>query len=200
MIEEIIKVWKSTDWDYRDYYDERDPNSGRRDLLVDYYQMKYAVAHVLRPRAILEEGVRAGYSAIAFLNGTVDSTDLVYRGWDNNTDWHGGYVGAIDHARKILEPYDAQIMVCDSKLQTCTPLPGGFDMMHIDGCQDHEGTRHNLDLGLRCNIKWLVVDGMYWTEANLGACHKWLKDNIKSIEWYGVIPGMAGELIIKTHD
>lgn len=78
---------------------------------ADCYSTKFAVAHLLQPRRIFEIGVRAGYSALAFLRAVPTAR---YVGIDSNRDEHGGFCGAIEHARGLLAGYDAMILEMSS--------------------------------------------------------------------------------------
>ncbi|HEY0983386.1 MAG TPA: hypothetical protein VGE80_14745, partial [Schlesneria sp.] len=70
------------------------------------YETKYAIARLLQPQRIFEIGVRTGYSALAFLRAVPTAR---YLGIDANRNSHGGMRGAINHARKLLAEYDAEV-------------------------------------------------------------------------------------------
>ena len=63
------------------------------------YQVKYLVARAVRPLRILEIGVRAGYSAAAFL-AACPAARLV--GLDKDDGSHGGVAGYLRDAREML--------------------------------------------------------------------------------------------------
>src|SRR5882672_10533424 len=79
-----------------------------------YYEIKHRIAERLQPVSICEIGVRAGYSAFAFLAG---SSQAKFLGVDQGT------AGVIDvneasscvtHAQQILANYDVQFLWVNS--------------------------------------------------------------------------------------
>ena len=64
----------------------QDPETVRR-----IYREKYHVAAMLQPRTLLEFGVRAGYSAAAFLSAAPECS---YIGFDMDQEVYGGWFGA----------------------------------------------------------------------------------------------------------
>jgi len=122
------------------------------------YEAKYALARLLAPRRIFEIGVRAGYSAFVFLTAC-PSAD--YLGIDANTDTHGGFAGAISHARKILGPFRATVLetttagFADTFAQSHAT---SFDLVHIDGDHTNRGCAFDLEFSLRLNPQHIVVD------------------------------------------
>ena len=55
-----------------------------------YYEVKYNIAKEVNPKVIAEIGVRAGYSAWAFLSACPDAK---YHGFDAENGTHGGQGG-----------------------------------------------------------------------------------------------------------
>ena len=159
---------------------------------VSYYRMKWAIARALQPRSILEIGVRYGYSAAAFLDACPHAG---YLGIDIDSDEFGGTKGAIEWARKITESYSAKFLVADS--QKLSELPGDrYDLIHVDGQQDGDGSFHDLQLAIRQG-GFVLADGFFWTPENFYAISEFLKAHRDLIDYYLVIPGYAGELLIK---
>lgn len=118
---------------------------GRINQYRDYYQVKYEIAAERAVSMIVEIGVRAGYSAWAFLQAHPEAR---YRGYDNGSTRHGGFAGALTWAENILRPYDATIVRCDT--QQVDVLPGldanQADLFHVDGDHSKAGVMHDLDL------------------------------------------------------
>lgn len=195
MFAEILKQARLTDYDFRHTAYPKDPLDYRFDDWVEYYKLKWAMAHVLKPASILEIGVRFGYSAAAFLNGCPSAR---YIGIDLDSDSFGGTKGAIKWARKITSGFKADYIVADT--QSLSRLPGGiYDLVHVDGQQDGDGSFHDLSLAVK-QARYILVDGYFWTRANFMAVNEFLFQNADLLEFYGVIPGYAGELLIKVSD
>lgn len=118
-----------------------------------YYGVKYDIAYKLQPISILEIGVRAGYSALAFLMACPQAE---YRGLDAyNGDW-GGVDGSREHAAKILNRYRVWLQTVDT--QTITdPIPG-YEFWHIDGDHSFRGTLRDLRLAGDSGARWILLD------------------------------------------
>lgn len=193
MFDSILKQVAQTDFDFRQIAHPDDPAKQRFDEWVDYYKLKAAIAKVVQPQSILEIGVRFGYSAAAFLHGNPAAS---YVGIDNDSDSFGGTKGAIEWARQMLREKKATFLVADS--QGMKRFPGGvYDLIHVDGQQDGDGTYHDLELAIKQG-RVVLVDGYFWTAANFHAVNEFLFRHKEAIEWFGAIPGYAGELLIKV--
>lgn len=127
-----------------------------------YYAVKAAIAHWLQPNAVLEIGVRAGYSALAFYLGCEFAE---YVGIDSNRgDW-GGVKGYIDHARVSVPNahiyvFDTQRLVDIRKL-----MPPGPVLAHVDGDHGWAGAKHDITLCLDGGADYIVVDDYYHIPA-----------------------------------
>ncbi|AKB49879.1 hypothetical protein MSBRW_0626 [Methanosarcina barkeri str. Wiesmoor] len=193
MLDELISIYNHTDYDFRNYAFPGDKLSHLFNEWVDYYRMKFAITKMIRPMSILEIGVRYGYSAITFLKASENAT---YLGIDNDSNTFGGNKGAGNWAKKITQNYKAEFLLANSQLMTT--LPGDFyDLIHIDGQQDGDGTFHDLELALEKG-KWLLVDGYFWSDENLLSATYFLNKYKDFIEFAITIPSYAGELLIKT--
>jgi 2-polyprenyl-3-methyl-5-hydroxy-6-metoxy-1,4-benzoquinol methylase len=193
MFQEIIDLARQSDYDFRGTACPDDHFAYLFDEWVPYYRSKWAVSRCLQPAKILEIGVRYGYSALAFLNACPTAD---YIGIDLDSDSYGGAKGAICWAESKLQGYSANLIVANS--QSLDRFPGGtYDLIHIDGQQDQAGFLHDLELALG-QAKHILVDGYFWTQSNFLAASEFLFRNRDLIEFYGVIPGYAGELLIVT--
>jgi len=171
MINQILSEYISNSFDFREYANPNDELSYLFDDWIPYYRMKYAICKVLYPSSILEIGVRYGYSAITFLTAAPNAS---YVGIDNNTNTYGGSVGAINWARQLTKGYDATFIIADS--QKMTSFPGDqYDLIHIDGQQDGDGTFHDLELALP-KARWVLVDGYFWSNENMFSATHFLKN------------------------
>jgi predicted O-methyltransferase YrrM len=193
MVEEILTLAAESTYDFRETAYPADPLRHLFLEWVSYYRMKWAIARVLQPKSILEIGVRFGYSALAFLNGSPSARFL---GIDTDSTTFGGSTGAINWARKACRNYGAEFVVADStKMER---FPGErYDLIHVDGQQDEGGTMHDLIVA-SAQARYILVDGYFWSRPNFFSASEFLYRYRDYIEFYEVIPGYAGELLIKT--
>lgn len=195
IIDIMEKVYKKTDFDFREYANPKDELSHLFEQWVDYYKMKYAICRAIKPKRILEIGVRYGYSAISFLKAAPYAS---YLGIDNDSATFGGSIGAFQWAKKITEKYKADFLLSDT--QKLTSLPGEFyDLIHIDGQQDGDGTFHDLEMALEKG-NFILVDGFFWSTENMLSSTYFMKKYSDFFEYAVIVPGYAGDLLIKTKD
>lgn len=120
------------------------------------YRVKYELAKRFAPKRIGEIGVRAGYSALAFLQACPDAE---YVGFDNNSDSDGGIVGAVHHARGILPRGQATIILADTQRLARLPVVfEEYDLFHVDGRHDFPGCYHDIGLALQASPVVIVDD------------------------------------------
>lgn len=193
MLQDILHEYQQSSYDFRKYACADDPLKGLFEEWLDYYRLKWAIAKVLQPTSILEIGVRYGYSARAFLD-TVPTAHYV--GLDADQPTFGGHLGALAWAAQSLKDFNVELHKENS--QNLVRLPGDYyDLIHIDGQQDGDGTFHDLNLALDQG-HYILIDGYFWTRENFLATNEWLFLNKIAIEWFLMIPGYAGEMLIKT--
>lgn len=195
ILDKILKISRQTTFDFRKYANPEDELTHLFNQWEDYYKMKFAICKAIKPKSILEIGVRYGYSAIAFLKATSRAT---YLGIDNDSANFGGSVGSFKWAKKITEGYKAEILLSDT--QKMKSLPGSsYDLIHIDGQQDGDGTFHDLEMALEKG-RYILVDGFFWSTENMLSSAYFMKKYSKFFEYSLIIPGYAGDLLIKTKD
>lgn len=195
MIDKILEVYHSSDYDFRAYANPEDPLKPLFSKWVPYYRMKYAIASVLQPQTILEIGVRYGYSAITFLQA---SPAARYLGIDLDTDQFGGVKGSIHWAKEITRSYQAEFLIADT--QTMNRFPGEeYDLIHVDGQQDGLGTYQDLTLAMEQAV-YILLDGFMWSEENYRSGCQFLHNRKRDIAYFASIPGYAGELLIRVSD
>jgi SAM-dependent methyltransferase len=193
MLDKILETARQSQFDFRSFANPADPLQHLFADWVPYYRMKWAIATVLQPQTILEIGVRYGYSARAFLAAAPGAR---FVGIDLDSDRFGGVKGAIDWARGSLRDYDCALIVADS--QGMDRFPGSqYDLIHVDGQQDGDGSFRDLELALKQG-RYVLVDGYHWTQTNYLAVNDFLWQNRDRLDWYAAIPGYAGELLIKV--
>jgi SAM-dependent methyltransferase len=190
-IETLLDTAATAEYDFRHSANPADPSKHLFDEWVPYYHLKWAIARVLKPRRILEIGVRFGYSAAAFLDACPDAA---YLGIDNDSDSFGGHKGAIRWAKCITQERNAQFLIADS--QQLEEFPGGpYDLVHIDGQQDGVGSLRDLTKALH-KARYILFDGYFWNRTNFLHVSEFLYSNRDIIASYVIIPGYAGELLI----
>ncbi len=190
MISEILATAKKAEYDFRRTANPDDPLRHLFAEWASYYRMKWAIAKVLQPQSILEIGVRFGYSAATFLDAC---PECKYLGIDNDSETSGGHKGAMNYARSITTG-NARYLLGDS--QTMDEFPGGkYDLIHVDGQQDGDGSFRDLTKAIRQG-RYVLVDGYFWTRDNFLNVSEFLHRHRDLIESYFVIPGYAGELLI----
>ncbi|MHC5938412.1 methyltransferase domain-containing protein [Nostoc sp.] len=193
MFDSIIQQAKQTEYDFRNTANPDDPLIHLYRDWVDYYKLKSAISYIIKPASILEIGVRFGYSAAAFLHGY---SNAKYIGIDLDIDTFGGVKGAINWAKEITKQFNTEFIVADT--QAMKRLPGDlYDLIHVDGQQDGDGSFHDLELAIK-QSRYVLVDGYLWTRQNFMAVSDFLFQYVDLLDWYGVIPGYAGELLIKV--
>ena len=189
----ILATYAASDYEFRRTAFEGDTFRSRFPEWVNYYRMKWAIARTLQPASILEIGVRYGYSAAAFLDACPNAE---YLGIDIDSDDFGGAKGAIQWAAKITAGYKAKFLVADT--QKMTQFPGTvYDLIHVDGQQDGDGSFHDLQLAIRQG-RFVLVDGYFWTQQNFHSINEFLFTYRDLLDYYVVVPGYAGELLIKS--
>lgn len=118
----------------------------RYEQYVPYYALKHDIAKEFNPRRILEIGVRAGYSAVAFLTACPEAR---YIGLDADNGKHGGEGGPWTWwAEHLLQFYPkASIRIQDTR--ELSELPDGpHDFIHVDGDHTFSGALADLELAL----------------------------------------------------
>jgi hypothetical protein len=154
-----------------------------------YYQVKHDVARLLKPRTICEIGVRAGYSAFAFLAAAPDAK---YLGIDADIPVHGGQPGFFDYARRSVITGNVRFQRCNS--QRLAALPGRFDLVHVDGDHSYTGALHDIDLACRAG-KHVLVDDYDFLDDVRRACDDFLATRPELTSEY-FDDGLRGNLLI----
>lgn len=131
---------------------------------VRYYHAKRNLARLLAPSSILEIGVRAGYSALAFL---YDNPETRFVGIDSADPQYGGPELA-EHAERVLGQFPNVKLLAASSRDVELNVES-FDLVHIDG--DHSHDAKVLDLELVYPVaRWIAVDD--YTARNLPAVRR----------------------------
>ena len=180
-------------FDFTKYAYEKDPLYHLFEAWKPYYNMKYHLCKFLAPTSILEIGVRYGYSAVAFMNAVPKAK---YIGIDNESADPGGVLSAVEYARELLKEYNAEIIIDDTQLMD--RFPGDvYDLIHVDEQQNGDSTFHDLELALGQG-RYILVDGYFWSNENMLAATYFMQKYKEFIHYSTIIPGYAGELLIKV--
>jgi len=171
--------------------------AGRVKQYGEYYRVKYDICREIRPVfRIAEIGVRAGYSAWAFLQAAPAAR---YQGYDSGGTRHGGFKGALDWAARILRPYDTQLFRIDT--QRMNALPGLdadlVDLFHVDGDHSEAGTMHDLELAYHHTRPGgrILVDDITYIDGVKRAAAKFINKMVGRVT-AEFRPSLRGEMII----
>lgn len=193
MLDQIQKLFEESAYDFRTLANPDDPLSELFPAWIDSYRLKVAIAAALQPRSILEIGVRFGYSAAAFLHGAPTAH---YTGIDADTTVSGGCVGAMEWARKILPQGQFKLIRGDSQRMDRFP-DEQYDLIHVDGQQDADGTYRDLEKSLR-QARHVLIDGYLSGDQQFQAVNACLFSHRNEINWAITLGGHAGELLIEV--
>jgi len=180
--EELVENWMPGD--------TRSRPDERREA---YYRAKHEVAGRLRPKRIVEIGVRAGYGAFSMLSAIPDAW---YTGIDLDSGTHGWVEGGLVHARTILGRFEhAELWVMDS--HDIELLPGDVDLIHIDGDHSFNGCWADLTLALNSGVHWALVDDIDSLAEVRQAYEGWVKSypEVRVVE--EIHDGLRGSALIE---
>lgn len=144
----------------------------------EYYKVKYDICKKVNPKKIVEIGVRAGYSANAFLQACPYA---VYHGFDADNGTHGGENAKgnkpyIEWANEQLsKKYDITIHKVDT--QSLVQIMEA-DFYHIDGDHTLEGVYNDLRLcyeSAKAGAYILIDDYTFLPSVHAGVRY-WLKE------------------------
>jgi len=144
-----VRIFKPGDT-FLEAYDDSLP------LSAGQYSVYTKLCEELKPKTILEIGVRAGYSAYAMLSAVPEAT---YQGIDADNGTNGGEKGYYLYAQEMLEREfpNASVTIHKDDSQQLLCLDRRYDLIHIDGGHNHDEALHDLEL-CRPWGDWLLVD------------------------------------------
>jgi FkbM family methyltransferase len=122
-----------------------------------YYRRLYELACELKPQQICEIGVRAGYSALAWLtaNPTAEFLGIDFDGDERIANGNCGRDRFHKHAESILQPFNVRFQLGDS--HAIEKLPGA-DLVYVDGDHTFQGCLADLRLAAKTTNQILVDD------------------------------------------
>lgn len=155
----------------------------------EFRKAKYDVVKKLKPKVIVEIGVRAGYSAYVMLKA---SPKARYIGYDNSSYNNGKKW--ISNLPRILSGWDYGLFDINTQ-HIDGILPADF--YHIDGDHTEEGVYHDLEICwkyLQPGGHMLVDDIGYINPVRIGV-RKWMSDHAWEIE-FEEIDSYRGDILI----
>lgn len=172
----------------------------RKQEYRDYYNIKYEICKRVNPTAIVEIGVRAGYSAYTFLSACPNAS---YIGLDANNGQHGGRGGEDGKfsrwAEKILNENGFIFELHWMDTQTIDHLPlFGVDLFHVDGDHTKDGVKHDLKLAYETLFDdgYILVDDVKYILDVQNGVKEWVEEMGDKIEWQ-YIESLRGEVLIR---
>lgn len=161
---------------------------------LHYYEVKHLIVARLLPKSICEIGVRAGYSAFAFLSA---APHAVYLGIDQGTadavDVHEAS-SCCTHADQILKKFDrAEILWRNSR--TLRRLPHAYEFVYVDADHTYRGCTHDLYLAGQ-DAKWILVDDFDVGPEVRAACRDFLLSHPQQWRAEYIPDGFRGNLLL----
>jgi hypothetical protein len=166
-----------------------------------YCREKYHIAKKIKPKTIVEIGVRAGYGAWAFLSANPDAT---YYGLTINTgagcSGGGGAKLWSYEAEKMLlaRGFDVKIWH-DFNSQKHDKLPVTGDFYHVDGDHRPGCVYHDIELcfnSAKVGAHILVDDYNVVKRVQKGA-NEWLSKNVDYVDYTAYFNTINGDLLIR---
>lgn len=165
---------------------------------INYYRIKYSIVSALQPSVIVEIGVRAGYSAWAFMQACPKA---VYVGFDASNGKHGGQgpKSYMPWARKLLTELGVDFRLYDGfDTQKVDSLPETGDFYHVDGDHSRAGCWHDMTMCFEAlpSGGHLLVDDYSYLKSVSAAVDAWLANN-KDRVFVVYIESLRGEVLIR---
>lgn len=155
------------------------------------FEWKYAIAKLLQPKRILEIGVRFGYSACCFIEGS----NLIqsYTGWDSEIYVPGSNAVAEQAVSFCRNKPKTSFIKRDSS--TVHSLGGEFDLVHIDSSHQYEICLRDLRL---CHgfARAILVDDTMTCPDDARAVRDFCHEHESAISELVHIPSHVGESLI----
>lgn len=151
------------------------------------YEVLFSLVKKLKPKTIVEIGVRCGYSAWTMLRAAPEASllGIDLDGDENEVNTHTGYKGAWKTAVEINRGYKFNLLIADSHKLDRLP---DCDLCYIDGDHYEEGVMQDLLLAEK-SAKVILLDD--YSVDNLG-----IKSAVTM--FMSTRPHLIGELIEGT--
>lgn len=155
------------------------------------FEWKYAIAKYMQPKRILEIGVRFGYSACCFIEGS-DAVES-YTGMDSEIYVEGSNAVAEISVRLCRRKPKTKILKLDSS--TVTILGEKFDLVHIDSSHQYEICLRDLRLCYGF-ARAILVDDTMTCPDDARAVRDFCHEHESAISELVHIPSHVGETLI----
>lgn len=161
-----------------------------------YYGVKARIAATIKPAKVVEIGVRAGYSAIAFYLG---HPYREFYGLDMDEGGWGGVAGYLARAAEQLHPLPNLHYTLEKgdsqQMKQLPPAGRNADLFHVDANHTPKGTAHDILVGLFNGAKHIVVDDYDSTEY-VAEGADWVIRFANLDAWYVGDGGYRGSLVL----
>lgn len=161
-----------------------------------YYKVKHEIVQSVAPSTIVEIGVRAGYSAWAFLSACPDA---FYHGFDADNGKHGGQGGPWTWwAEQMLKEHGFNFEIhAPVNTQKLDEMPIKADFYHIDGDHTTSGVKHDMDICLAAASTGgvLLIDDYDYIDTVRYGVDEWLSSHDGEVD-FEMIPSFRGEVLV----
>lgn len=167
------------------------------------YKLKYAIAKMIRPKSILEIGVRFGYSAQSFLFAVPTA---LYVGIDIDEPSWGSYKGIPrEWAEKKLQARYPANDICTWQANTQTSsstefFGEQFDLIHIDADHSYKGALHDMMQFWPSCKRIMVVDDVVEISEVARAVRDFLKQTSSALSCGTTVTVRGAALIVREDD
>lgn len=200
-VRQIRRLYTQLAYDHKPYLCkwEREIHDGAlltEEFRVGHACFKLAVSLVIQPRTILEIGVRAGGSAMAFLTGTPFAH---YTGLDNREGDTKHEYDFIGHAEDLFikNRVKFQLVDADSQMLSSFHFGQSYDFIHIDGDHTRAGVAHDVAAAIASGPKWILLDDCRDTSVLAGFADG-MRSKIRGcVEWAYFEETWTGNILVK---
>ena len=176
------------------------------DIVIDYksfreaihskncYEWYYSISKSIKPKSILEIGVRYGFSLCSMALGC--DKDVYLEGWDNLNPEYVGDKKVLDYAVNNIESidYKVNLKIIDSHI--VEKLDRNFDLIHIDGDHSYEGALSDINL-VKHNTKYMLINDYSFISDVKKAVDYFVENNQDIIEYTEFFDSYRGTFLIK---
>jgi hypothetical protein len=197
MLNEIIKNTPKS------VFDIIDPLFFERYDKYDYvysgncFEPYYGIAKTIKPKKIMEIGVRFGFSFLPMLLGAEAARDndepIIIRGLDLET--YGNNSIAISNMTEFYKG-NADWKIEHGNSQELTELPDFYDLISIDGCHNYGCKIHDLQLAMN-KSRYAILDDYDYHADVKRSIDDFIKEYSHNIEESIYMPTFRGSMLIK---
>lgn len=155
------------------------------------YEHYYNFTNEVKPKSILEIGVRHGYSLCSMFVGAQEQ-DVYLEGWDLEA-YENNSQKIAEKNLLLCGAKNYKLLICDSQKQT--KIDKFFDIIHVDGDHTYEGALHDLEL-CTGKCKYIIVDDYTYYNEVKQATDFYIDKNQNIIQNTKFIDSYRGTMII----